>query len=398
MLPVTVLSGFLGAGKTTVLNHVLNNRMGLRVAVIVNDMSEVNIDAALINKGEGALSRTEERLVEMSNGCICCTLRDDLLAEVSKLAHEKRFDYLLIESTGIGEPLPVAMTFSFEDESGRSLSSVAQLDNMVTVVDGANFLRHYRSRTDLADLGLAAGEEDDRSLVDLLTEQVEFANTIVINKTDLMRGDEHEELRSILKTLNPGAVLLSAVNGKVPLDELLKTGRFDMETAQSSAGWVRELAGEHTPETEEYGISSFVFRARRPFHPQRLWSFFEEDWQGTLRSKGFFWTATRPEWVGIWSQAGASCRVEVGGKWWVAVPDEFWPVDPEERSMILDTFDTESGFGDRRQELVFIGQQMNRTAMERALTEALLTEDELDAGPEAWMRMTDPFPSFEADE
>jgi G3E family GTPase len=396
MLPVTVLSGFLGAGKTTILNHVLNNRMGLRVAVIVNDMSEVNIDAALVRNGEGALSRTEERLVEMTNGCICCTLRDDLLVEVSKLAREKRFDYLLIESTGIGEPLPVAMTFTFEDESGRSLSSIARLDNMVTVVDGANFLKHYRSRTDLADLGLAASEEDDRSVVDLLIEQVEFANTIVINKIDLISAGELEELKSILRTLNPGAVLLTARNGRVPLDELLNTGRFDMETAQSSAGWARELAGEHTPETEEYGIASFVFRARKPFHPERLWSFFEEDWDGVLRSKGFFWTATRPDWVGIWSQAGSSCRVEVGGKWWVAVPEEYWPDDPEERSRILDSFDTENGFGDRRQELVFIGQRMDRAAMERALNDALLTDEEISAGPEAWMKMKDPFPVFEA--
>lgn len=396
MLPVTVLSGFLGAGKTTILNHVLNNRMGLRVAVIVNDMSEVNIDAALVRNGEGALSRTEERLVEMTNGCICCTLRDDLLVEVSKLAREKRFDYLLIESTGIGEPLPVAMTFTFEDESGRSLSSIARLDNMVTVVDGANFLKHYRSRTDLADLGLAASEEDDRSVVDLLIEQVEFANTIVINKIDLISAGELEELKSILRTLNPGAVLLTARNGRVPLDELLNTGRFDMETAQSSAGWARELAGEHTPETEEYGIASFVFRARKPFHPERLWSFFEEDWDGVLRSKGFFWTATRPDWVGIWSQAGSSCRVEVGGKWWVAVPEEYWPDDPEERSRILDSFDTENGFGDRRQELVFIGQRMDRAAMERALNDALLTDEEISAGPEAWMNMKDPFPVFEA--
>jgi G3E family GTPase len=396
MLPVTVLSGFLGAGKTTILNHVLNNRMGLRVAVIVNDMSEVNIDAALVRNGEGALSRTEERLVEMTNGCICCTLRDDLLVEVSKLAREKRFDYLLIESTGIGEPLPVAMTFTFEDESGRSLSSIARLDNMVTVVDGANFLKHYRSRTDLADLGLAASEEDDRSVVDLLIEQVEFANTIVINKIDLISAGELEELKSILRTLNPGAVLLTARNGRVPLDELLNTGRFDMETAQSSAGWARELAGEHTPETEEYGIASFVFRARKPFHPERLWFFFEEDWDGVLRSKGFFWTATRPDWVGIWSQAGSSCRGEVGGTWWVAVPEEYWPDDPEERSRILDSFDTENGFGDRRQELVFIGQRMDRAAMERALNDALLTDEEISAGPEAWMNMKDPFPVFEA--
>ena len=392
-LPVTVLSGFLGAGKTTVLNHILNNRDGLKVAVIVNDMSELNIDAATVNNEVG-LSRSEEMLVEMSNGCICCTLREDLLLEITELAKTGKYDYLVIESTGIAEPLPVAETFTFADEDGNSLSDVARLDTMVTVVDAFNFLKDYDDAKLLNEVGESLGEEDERSVSELLVDQIEFADILLISKTDLVSADELNRLQSILKTLNTDAEQIAIKNGEVPIKNVLATNKFNFEKAQQAPGWLKELRGEHVPETEEYGISSFTFEARRPFHPQKFYDFLHSgDLDGKLiRSKGFFWLATRPDFAGSWSQAGGMAQYGPAGSFWKAVPKQEWPQNEADIASILSTW--EEPFGDMRQELVFIGQGLNREGIIERLTQCLLSEQEVQEGQEQWAKLPDPFPSW----
>jgi G3E family GTPase len=394
-LPVTVLSGFLGAGKTTLMNHVLNNRQGLKVAVIVNDMSEVNIDAELIREGGADLSRTDEQLVEMTNGCICCTLRDDLLNEVSRLAREKRFDYLLIESSGISEPLPVAATFEFRDEAGFSLSDLARLDTMATVVDAASLLKDYASDDFLADRGETAGEGDVRLLVDLLVEQIEFADVVIINKVADASPADLDAARKIITALNPDARIIETDFARVDPAEILGSGRFDFDKAHTHPLWYKELYGyaEHTPETEEYGVRSFVYRALRPFDPGKFKAFVNRSWPGVVRAKGFFWLATRPHYVGELSHAGAIVRTQKIGLWWAAVPQERWPTDQGSISAIHDRFDPV--WGDRRQEMVFIGADPMSEAEIRAELDACLVP-ETDFRPERWRDLNDPFPDWSA--
>lgn len=393
-LPVTVLSGFLGAGKTTVLSHILNNREGKKVAVIVNDMSEINIDANMI-QNEVSFNHHEEKLVEMSNGCICCTLREDLLLEVNKLAQEGKFEYLVIESTGISEPLPVAETFTFADENGVSLSDVARLDTMVTVVDAVNFLKDYDQAKSLQETGESLGDEDERSVADLLVDQVEFADVILISKTDVASKAETERLTAILKSLNTHCEIIPIAQGKVNIDAVLDTKLFDFERAQQAPGWLKEMRGEHVPETEEYGIGSFSYDARRPFNPQKFYDFLHDiqKYGKLLRSKGFFWLATRPRFAGQWSQAGGMARHGFAGLFWKAVPKDRWPEDED----YLDSIEKQwvEPFGDMRQELVFIGQNLDKEAMTSALNECLLDEEEVLQGKEYWGTLQDPFPAWE---
>ena len=393
-LPVTVLSGFLGAGKTTVLNHILNNREGLKVAVIVNDMSEVNIDAQLVANGGAELSRTQEQLVEMSNGCICCTLRDDLLDEVRRLSSAGRFDYLLIESTGVSEPMPVAETFFFRDELGFSLEDISSLDTMVTVVDAANFEKDFGSRDRLTDRGQEVDVDDERSIVDLLLDQIEFADVILLNKIDAVDKQTKERIIASIKAINSRAELIESSYGKIEPKLILNTQSFDIDSAEQMPDWLKVIEKEPIPETEEYGINHFVYSARRPFHPERWELWMKQKWPGVIRSKGFFWLATRMPYVGVWSKAGTQNKFEMAGKWFATVDRQNWPDDKDEIASVLKNW--KEPFGDRRQEIVVIGytKDMDESFLKECLDSCLLNDEEMLLGEVGWSKLRDPLPEY----